>query len=120
MYIPVACGVSTCDPRFKQIKVDLCPPCGINYNFVLKAESITDEMNYLISRHNLNSSFPCIASAPNGTMKSNEDIQAMMHKAYQPLSLEHRRQLLHFYKSDFDFFDYKWNITTLEISLQGT
>ena len=60
-------------------KVDLCPPCGIKYNRLLKVESITNEMNFIISNHDLNSSFPCIASAPNGTMKSDEDISSLIH-----------------------------------------
>ena len=62
-----------------QNQVDLCPPCGIKYNRLLKVESITNEMNFIISNHDIKSSFPCIASAPNGTMKSDEDISSLIH-----------------------------------------
>ena len=64
---------------FYRNKVDLCPPCGIKYNRLLKVESITNKMNFMISNHDINSSFPCVASAPNGTMKSDEDISSLIH-----------------------------------------
>ena len=67
------------ETRLYRKKVDLCPPCGIKYNRLLKVESITNEMNFIISNHDINSSFPCIASAPNGTMKSDEDISSLIH-----------------------------------------
>jgi len=99
------------------MKVDLCPPCGIKYNRLLKVEIITNEMNFIISNHDLNSSFPCIASAPNGTMKSDDNISSLIHSAYEPLSLNQRRKLYEFYKADFDIFDYGWDIHTLNITV---
>ena len=52
----------------------------IDYNVIMKVESLDVDMDYFLDRKQLKTPFTCLAAAPNGSLKSEEDIKYKMKK----------------------------------------
>ena len=102
------------------VQAEMCQVCGTNFTMIMKAETLNTDMKYLYTkRPDFNTTnFPCTAAAPNGTLKSDLSGSDLIKTVYGSVPQEIRERIFNFYKSDFELFNYKWNIETNEVEIE--
>ncbi|KAL5290116.1 hypothetical protein ACFFRR_009843 [Megaselia abdita] len=84
-----------------------CTPCLINIDIIVKFESLNEDQLYLIEKANLSSKiFPEWKNSGRGSKSTVELLQSF----YDQLTDDQKARLYHYYKYDFEIFDYQFAV----------
>ncbi|XP_002130571.2 carbohydrate sulfotransferase 8 [Ciona intestinalis] len=91
------------EPRHWQPQSDLCYPCNINYDYILRIENIEEESDYILRKVGA----PAGVRYPEQKTKTSEEIKKdMMRVNYSQVPPADVNALFHYYGLDYQLFGY--------------
>lgn len=86
--------------------VHSCQPCSIDYNFILKFESLTDEYNYFIKENNLQYYINYATNARENSSSQGITNDLVAEKYFQDIPVTLLSKIYKIYELDFLLFSY--------------